>query len=87
MGDEEDHLRRAPPDVEDQLLRLLARQRVERAERLVHQQRLGVGGERAGDADALLHAARKLVDHAVAKFGEADQRQLLTRDRVALAFA
>ena len=30
-------------------------------ERLVHQQTVGIGGERAGDADALLLAARELV--------------------------
>ena len=34
---------------------------IERAERLVHQQELGIGGQRAGDADALLLPARKLV--------------------------
>ena len=38
----------------------LARHRVERGERLVHQQDFGVGGEQARDRDALLHAARQL---------------------------
>jgi hypothetical protein len=39
----------------------LPRDRVERAERLVHQQERGVERERAGDRDALLHPARELV--------------------------
>jgi len=40
---------------------------VERRERLVHQQHLGIGGEGARDRDALLHSARKLVGVAVSK--------------------
>ena len=42
------------------LLQGLARQRVERAERLVEKQHLRLGGERARDRDALPHAARQL---------------------------
>ena len=38
-----------------------ARLRVERAERLVHQEELGLHQQAARDADALLHAARELV--------------------------
>ena len=37
-----------------------ARERVERAERLVEQQHLRLHGERAGETDALLHAAGNL---------------------------
>ncbi len=51
----------ALPDVEKLVLQALARHRVERAERLVHQHDLGVVGEHAGDRHALLHAARELV--------------------------
>ena len=36
------------------------RDRVEVTERLVHQQQVGLDGERAGDADTLLHAARQV---------------------------
>jgi hypothetical protein len=54
-----------------------ARQRVERAEGLVEQQHLGLDGEGARDAHALLHAAgelaRLLVDGAV----QADHRHVL----------
>ncbi len=48
-------------DRQQVVLRLGADDRVERAERLVHQQHLRLGRERAGDADALLLAAGKLV--------------------------
>ena len=39
---------------------VVAHDLVERAERLVHQQQIGVEGERPGDRGALLHAARQL---------------------------
>ena len=41
-------------------LHVLAGHLVEGAERLVHQQQRRVGGERPGDGDPLLHAARQL---------------------------
>ena len=66
------------------LLDRLARERVERAERLVHQQQLGVARERARDAHALLHAAGELVDRALGELLEADQRELVERDAAAL---
>src|SRR4051812_9117762 len=61
VGNEEHRLAGLVPDLEQLLLHELARLRVERGKRLVHQQDLGVGGERAGQVAALLHAARKLV--------------------------
>jgi hypothetical protein len=48
-------------DARELCLQVVAGQRVDRAEGLVHQQQLGVGGERAGDPDALLLTSRKLV--------------------------
>ena len=59
---------------------LAADQRVERREGLVHQQDARVGGQRAGEPDALLHAAGKFVGVAVAPAGEIDERELLVRD-------
>ena len=47
-------------DRHHRVLQVRARQRIERAERLVEQQHLRLHGQRAGDADALLHAARDL---------------------------
>ena len=49
------------PDPEQELLHLGAGLAVERAEGLVHQQDLGIVGERAGDRDALHHAAGELL--------------------------
>ena len=43
------------------LLHLGADQRIERREGLIHQEDRGLAGERAGKADTLLHATRKLV--------------------------
>ena len=43
---------------------------VERAERLVHQQDVGLGGERARELDALAHAARQLVRVVAGELGE-----------------
>src|SRR5664280_520817 len=80
VRDEEDHLVRRRPGVQQDLLHLLAREGVERAHRFVHQQYLGVVGQGAGDADALLHPARKLVDRALGIFLEADQGQLFVGD-------
>ena len=56
-----------------------ARLRVERAERLVHQQDARLLGKRAHDRDALLHAARKLVRIGVGEFLEADELEPLQR--------
>ena len=49
------------PQIEQQLVHLVAGDRVERAERLVHQQQLGVIDQRPADRDALAHPARQLV--------------------------
>ncbi len=72
VGDENGGLGRRGPEVEEDALHFLARDRVERAERLVEQQHRRVGGQRAGEADALLHAAGKRPHRLVGEFGEAD---------------
>ena len=56
-----DRLARLAVDAGRSPLQRVAGDRIERAERLVHQQQLGIGGQRAGDADTLLLAARQLV--------------------------
>ena len=56
-----------------------ARLRVERAERLVHQQHRGIDGERARNADALFHAAGELMRAALLRIGEADQLEIFFR--------
>ena len=52
--------------LQELVLQPRARDRVDRAERLVHQHHRRVGRERARDADALLLAARQLAGKAVA---------------------
>ena len=59
------------------LAQLLAHLRVERAERLVEQQHLRRGGQRAGQGDALALAAGELRRHLVAEALELDQAQQL----------
>ena len=66
------------------LLQARARDRVERAERLVHQHHRRVGRERAREADALALAAGELrgVALAVVALGQADEvEQLVDRAR------
>ena len=60
VGDEDHGLRRALPDAEQLRLHQVPGLRVERAERLVHQQDARIEGERAGERGALLHAAGEL---------------------------
>src|SRR5215469_7242772 len=55
VRDEDDGHVGAPPHRMQLLLHLLARQRVERAEGLVHQQHLGIVDEGAHNGEALLH--------------------------------
>ncbi len=49
------------PQIEQQLVHLVAGDRVQRAERFVHQQQLGVVDKRAADRDTLAHAAGQLM--------------------------
>ena len=52
---------------------VLGGQHVERAERLVHAQDLGLRDQRPREADALAHAARKLLRIGVLVAGKADE--------------
>jgi hypothetical protein len=67
MGDEADGLFRARPERQKLLVQVVAHDLVERAERLVHQQDIGIEGQRAGDRGALLHAARQLPGELLAE--------------------
>ena len=75
MRDEQHGLARGEPQRFEVEAHLLARQRVERAERLVHQQQRRVVDQRARDRHALAHAARQLVRIAVGEIREADLRE------------
>ena len=60
VGDEDDRLADLGLQAQELVLQALAVDRVDRAERLVHQHQRRVGGERAGHADALALAAGEL---------------------------
>ena len=83
VGDEEDRLLDLGLEAQELVLEPLAVDRVDRAEGLVHQHHAGIGGQRAGDADPLLLAARELRRVAVAELGiEADQLEQLVDARL-----
>ena len=67
MRHEHDRGAEAALDVEQVLLRLGADDRIERTERLVHQQHRRFGGQRARHPDALLLAAGELVREFAAR--------------------
>ena len=87
MGDEHDGLAPLEPDALQLDVHGLAGQRVERAERLVHQEERGIVDERAHERDALLHAARQLPRVAVLEALETDEVQELEARAAASARA
>ena len=76
-----DGLARRAPDALDLALEDLARLRVQRSERLVHQQHRGIAGERAGDGAALAHPAGELVRIAVVEAPQVNEAQELLASR------
>src|SRR2546425_3726014 len=81
VGDEEDRLAGALPDAGQLLLHGLPRLRVQRAERLVHQQHVRVEREHAGERDALLHPARELAGQKMTELGQSGKRQISIHNR------
>ena len=79
VGDEQHGLAALLPDAQQLGLHDLARLRVERGERLVHQQHVGIDRERAGEIDALAHAAGKLARIIVLEAAEADELEQVER--------
>ena len=69
VRDEDDGLAQLRLELEEQVLHVAADQGIERGERLVHQEDVGVGCQRARQAHALLHAAGELGRIVVAKVG------------------
>src|SRR6266851_5504219 len=68
VGDKDDGLAEAAREGAEFTLKLGAGDGIESAKRLVHQENGRVGGEGAGDADALALAAGELVRAAIAVF-------------------
>ena len=64
-------------DVEQEVLHAQTRQRIQRAERLVQEEDLGIAGEGARERCALRHAARDLPRPAVGRRLEPDEREQL----------
>ncbi len=69
----------AQPQIEEILHQQVARLRVERRQRLVHQQHGRAHHQRAGDADALAHAARELLRQRVGEIVELGALQRVAR--------
>src|SRR6266700_6685742 len=72
VGDEQHRLAVGVPQIEQQVAHDLPRLRVERAERLVHQQDFRIADEHLDEADAIPLAAREHVRIARVELGEAD---------------
>src|SRR4051812_21190827 len=92
MGDEGYGLLRVLPYPQKELLHDVPGLAIERAERLVHQEDVGLIGERASNRHALHHAARELARIVIGKSSKADLVQISLgyraplRCRQALAF-
>ena len=76
MADEDDRALQLGLQVQKFILQPGADQRVQRRERLIHQQDRGLGDKGAGKANALLHAARQFAHLAVRPLRQVHQRQL-----------
>ncbi len=79
VGDEEHGLAPLLPDAQELGLHDLAALRIERGERLVHEQDLRVDRQRAGKIDALAHAAGKLAREIGLESAEPDEGQQIER--------
>src|SRR5437764_1787142 len=79
VGDEDDSRAGARPYCQEILLQLLACLRVERAERLIHEDEDGLAHQRARDADPLLHATGQLVRKMFGKGGKPHQLDEMSR--------
>ena len=71
-------------DVADLVHEAIAQRSIQRPERLVEQQEIGLGRQRAGEGDALRLAARQRADRALPQPGEADQLEQLVHPSAAL---
>jgi hypothetical protein len=79
VRDEQQREAHLVPQLEQLLLHLAARERVERGEGLVHQQHARLHRQRARDGHALLHAAGELVRMHVGELGQAHLVEVVQR--------
>ena len=75
VSDEDDRITKTADQGAEFALKLCARDGIERAERFVHQEDRRIGGESAGDANALTLTAREFARMAMREFAgiEADK--------------
>ena len=73
VGDQEHGGAAGLPEVQHLILHAHARERVERAQRLIEQQHLGMINQRPGQGNALGHAAGKMMRVGVGKCFQANQ--------------
>ncbi len=73
VSNQEYRFGRAPPDLQQQLLHLFAREGIQRAEGFIHQQHARVGRQGTGQAHTLLLATGELPDAAAVETGQVDQ--------------
>ena len=76
VADEDDGAFQLGLQAKKLILQAGADQRVKGRKRLIHQEDRRIGGEGAGQADALLHAAGQLTDLAFGPLRQVHQRQL-----------
>src|SRR5271166_4875408 len=81
MSDENDGLAMRHPDSLELEVELIARHRVERAERLIHQHELRIEQQRAAYRNTLPHAARQFPGVAMLEPRQAEQFERLNRLR------
>ena len=86
MGDKDDGFFASGPDFLEIAVELFAGHGVEGGEGFVHEEDAGVGGEGAGEGDALAHPAGEFVDIGVGVFGEADEMDIKEGDFAAFVF-
>ena len=77
VGDEQDRRAGLPPDPLQLVVHDVAGHGVQRAEGLVHEQHVGLLGQRPGQGDPLAHAARELVGLLVDEAVQAHQLEEL----------
>ncbi|MNK86367.1 hypothetical protein D3C87_1062760 [compost metagenome] len=84
MGHQQHGLAVLAPDPQQFLLQEATRQRIERAERLIHQDRARLRGKHARQRHTLFHAARERIGPRVAEFAETHQLEVAVGNGFAL---
>ena len=77
MGDEDDGLAKAAPQREQIVIEAELRDLIERRERLIHQEDVGIGDERARERHPHLHAAGQFTRKGVGEIGKPNAGQRL----------